>query len=347
MSTTGDSLQLVDHRINKSEIGPKRRNPILTIGMAVYEGFGDLALTISNLILNHRDAMHDIDILVVDNCPKSKDGEDTRNLLTNEVPHGHYCAFGPYCGTYVKEQVVRAAQTEYVMVMDPHVTLASGSLKKLVSFLRQTGDSNDLFHGPLLSIGGGTHATHMNPAFSNTNFGRWGTYQPAKHPGMLNPDIYEVPLHGMGLFLVRRDAWLGFHPAMHHFGSEEGYLHEKYRLHGRKVWSLPFLGWYHVFRNKSRKILYKMPTEHKYRNMLIGWREVSLPMDYVESCWKHVLKDEVRKPIMDNVDSLNIVPIPRSPDKLPFLGYPLRIYDEPFRDNESYADYEIPLFYPR
>lgn len=162
---------------------------------------------------------------------------------------------------------------------------------------------------------------------------------------MQNPDMYKVPMHGMGVFLTRRDAWPGFHQSMHQFGSEEGYIHEKFRLLGRDCWSLPFLKWWHLFRDKSRNITYPIRAEHKYRNLLIAWSEVSLPLEFADNCWKRHLPEETRKHIRQQVESLQIRPLPRDPKVPPFLGYPLRILDEPYKQSEYYTEFEKPEFY--
>ncbi|OYW72180.1 MAG: hypothetical protein B7Z37_25625, partial [Verrucomicrobia bacterium 12-59-8] len=143
------------------------------------------------------------------------------------------------------------------------------------------------------------------------------------------------------------DTWLGFHPAMHHFGSEEGYIHEKYRLHGRTCWNLPFLKWWHLFLDKSREIRYTMPFEHKYRNMLIGWTECSLPLDWVEQAFKPAIADDKRALIRQNVDTLGIRPLPRPEGQLPFLGYPLRLLDDPYKESEYFTEFEVPRFIKR
>ena len=164
---------------------------------------------------------------------------------------------------------------------------------------------------------------------------------------MLSPDMYEVPLHGMGLFLTRRDTWPGFHQAMHQFAGEEGYIHEKFRLLGRKTWSLPFLGWWHLFLNKTTRVSYSLTNEHKYRNMLIGWREVALPTDFVEKAWMHTLSSELRAAIRSQVDTLDIRPLARKSSVAPFLGYPMRLLDPQHGDSEDYRKYEVPRFVGR
>ncbi|OYW72181.1 MAG: hypothetical protein B7Z37_25630, partial [Verrucomicrobia bacterium 12-59-8] len=173
------------------ELPGDHRRPILTIGMPVYDSYPQLALTLMAILQGHPEILPDVEFVVLDNNPKSGHGHDTREFVTKKLPHGHYVAIGPYSGTYVKDLVVRAAQTEYVLVMDSHITLPAGSLMKLINFLKRSHPTNDLFQGPIVEPNGTTFATHMNPGIGSYNFGRWGTY---RGPAMKKPDIYQVPL---------------------------------------------------------------------------------------------------------------------------------------------------------
>lgn len=321
-----------------------KRPPILTIGMPVYNDYAGVAFTITSLLLHHPEVLPDVEFLVVDNNPDCPEGRDVAHMLKHNVPNSHYVAFKPYSGTLVKNQVVAAAQTEYVLCCDSHVMFKPGSIAKLIKFLKATGSCNDLFQGPLIDAKGSIHATHMLPAFRSTNFGIWGTY---RTPEMDNPDMYELPLQGCGIFCCRRDSWLGFHPAMHQFGSEEGYIHEKYRISGRKAYSLPFLQWWHLFRNESRNIHYTMRTEHKYRNMLIAWTEIDLPLNLVEDFFAPHLLESIRAPIRQSVAELGIQVMPRPQDVPAFLGYPIRHLTQGNNTGEDYREFERPKFVER
>jgi hypothetical protein len=181
-------------------------------------------------------------------------------------------------------------------------------------------------------------ATHMNPMFGN-NFGRWGQIRDAEKRTVDPSDYYEIPMHGMACFFCRRDAWVGFNPAMHHFGSEEGYVHEKYRLLGRKVWSMPFLKWWHNFSN-ARDLSFSICWEHKYRNACIAWTEIGQPLDILDEAYAKALTNEVRSAIRNQVASLQIRPIPHPVGYVPFMGYPVRVFQENRPDLEDYRSFE-------
>lgn len=336
--------QHIDNRTG-SAIGNSQRPRLLTIGMANHADYPGFAFTMINLMHDHPEVAQDVEFLVLDNAPDTGDGKDVKRLM-DKVPNGHYCSMVPYKGTMgAKEAVIRASQTEYVMVIDSHIHIPAGAIAKTVRFLKSVGLTNDLFHGPMLNESGEIYATHMNPAFSGGNFGRWGTFRDNGVP-IDNCDYYQVPAHGMGLFMTRRDTWPGFNPAMHQFGSEEGYIHEKFRLLGRKCWSLPFLKWWHLFKNDSVSLTYPISAEHKYRNQLIAFTEISLDLDLVHKHWEgRIGNEKVKQHIRDNVASLGIKPLPRDPGVPAFLGYPIRFLDPPHSESESYTAFERPMFY--
>lgn len=91
----------------------------------------------------------------------------------------------------------------------------------------------------------------------------------------------EIELHGLGLFGCRTDAWPGFNPRFCGFGGEEGYLHEKFRRRGDRTLCLPFLRWWHLFRDSSTPPPYSLPNSLRIRNYLIGFSEVEKPWDEI------------------------------------------------------------------
>src|SRR5690606_22654959 len=84
-------------------------------------------------------------------------------------------------------------------------------------------------------------------------FGKIGIAQGAGEPAFIDRPPFEIPYGGLGLFMCRRDAWLGFHEKFRGFGVE-GYLQAKWRAAGRKCWCLPFVHWVHCFQPKGKAI---------------------------------------------------------------------------------------------
>jgi len=255
---------------------------LLTIGMAVYSDFNGLWATLEGIRVSNPDLKSKIEFIVVDNDPLTTDGERTRNYIQNEFNDSHgwkgsYVSVLPRKSTSLRNLIFHAADTPYVLCLDSHVFLTENALVKTIKFIEAGLAGSDLFHGPLYSGNGFIVATHMNPAFRGGNFGTWGILRGQDGSDAFDPNgqPMEIPAHGMGLFLCERDSWLGFHHAFRHFGGEEGYIQEKYRQAGRKVYLLPFLGWVHRFGHS--KVNYTNTNIDKLRNHLIGFREIGLP----------------------------------------------------------------------
>ena len=79
---------------------------------------------------------------------------------------------------------------------------------------------------------------------------------------------FEIPMQGLGLFFVRKAAWLKFNKHARGFGGEEGYIHEKYRKNGHKTLCLPFLKWLHRF-GRPDGVKYPLTLNNKLRNYIL------------------------------------------------------------------------------
>ena len=112
---------------------------------------------------------------------------------------------------------------------------------------------------------------------------------------------FEIPGQGLGLFMSRKDAWLGFNPHARGFGGEEMYIHEKYRQNGRKTMCLPWLKWGHRF-GRPDGVPYPLTRWNKVRNYVLEFKELGLDMTPIkehfvdsglfgEDGWKHLLKN--------------------------------------------------------
>jgi glycosyltransferase involved in cell wall biosynthesis len=91
---------------------------------------------------------------------------------------------------------------------------------------------------------------------------------------------FEIFSQGLGMFLVRRESWLGFNPHTVGFGGEEGYIHEKYRKAGRKAICLPFLRWLHRF-HRPDGVTYPLTVFNKVRNYVLEFMEIGKPLDEI------------------------------------------------------------------
>lgn len=118
----------------------------------------------------------------------------------------------------------------------------------------------------------------------------------------VDSEPFEIPAQGLGLFTCRRDAWLGFNPHFRAFGGEEGYIHEKFRQHGRKTMCLPFLVWNHRFA-RPNGVKYTLTQEDKIRNYVLGHMELGKDLSEIEhhfrsqgmrpGVWERIVADPI------------------------------------------------------
>ena len=113
-------------------------------------------------------------------------------------------------------------------------------------------------------------------------------------PAGVNPEdpIFEIPAQGLGLFISAKDSWLGFNPYHKHFGGEECYIHEKYRMAGRKTYCIPFMGWRHRF-GRPEGPRYPISREGKMRNYVLEFQELGLDLEPIR---KHFIDEVKLKP---------------------------------------------------
>lgn len=251
--------------------------PTLTVGMACHNDIEGVYFSVQALRMYHSDVVPELEIVVVDNDPDGAQGRQTRDFLAAWVREARYVPHREVVGTAAsKNRVFAEARGEFVLVIDCHVMLAPGSLRRLIDFYRARPETTDLLQGPLWMDDLHGLATHLDPVWRGEMYGIWGADESLVRD---IPDLEprEIGMHGMGVFSSRRDAWLGFNPRMAGFGGEEGYIHQKYRNSGRKTLLLPFLKWVHRF-CRANPVPYPCTRYHKIRNYLIGWEEVNLPL---------------------------------------------------------------------
>jgi hypothetical protein len=95
---------------------------------------------------------------------------------------------------------------------------------------------------------------------------------------------FEIPMMGLGLWMMRCAAWPGFNPLFRGFGGEEGYIHEVVRRNGGKALCLPALKWRHKFRDTSGwhnnpPPPYPLNAGDHTHNLLVGHRELGINAD--------------------------------------------------------------------
>jgi glycosyltransferase involved in cell wall biosynthesis len=207
-----------------------------------------------------------VEILVVDN----KGDNNLRDWIKYWLDGVRYERYTISCGTtQPRQHVFDAAKGDYVMCIDSHVLLGRNVVSDMIRWIDNNPKCDDLLHGPMMYDNGKTYVTRMDPAWRDSMFGTWEDPPRTELPD----EPFEIPMMGLGLFCARRESWLGFNPAFRGFGGEEGYIHQKYRNHGRRVMCLPFLKWYHFFGLGTG---YQVSLVDRVRNYMIGFWEVGL-----------------------------------------------------------------------
>ncbi len=250
----------------------------LTIGMAVYKNFEQVWFTLQALRMYQNIA--DIELIVIDNFGDDSLRDFIRDWMTNGIMPVRYVRYTVVQGpANAKNRIFVESTGEWVLVIDSHVMLAPGAVQKLKNWIDRNPHCRDLLHGPLLYDDLHTTADAMNNEWRG---GMWGTWRNAVVDTAAEP--YSIPMHGMGLFACRRDAWLGFNPDFRGFGGEEGYIHTKFRQAGRDILLLPFLRWCHYFQTRNGIVSapYIPMLADKIRNYKIGFQELGLDTSNLE-----------------------------------------------------------------
>lgn len=264
----------------------------LTIGMATY----DDALTIPTvqaLAMYH--PLRDAEIIIVDNNPDSKYGKDNaafaRSCATRKYGPVRYIAMPELGGTtQPRQRIFNEARGEIVLVMDPHVYLAPGAVQKLMEYYDAHPDCMDLLSGPLVY----DSLENIETNFSDTwGSGMWGKWEHDPRGDNPNDEPFEIWAMGLGVFSCRRSAWPGFNPHFRGFGGEEGYIHHKFRALGRQTLCLPFLRWWHKFRNPSEPLPYLNTFADRVRNYILGFQELGLPIEPIR---EHFVENKLIQP---------------------------------------------------
>lgn len=151
-----------------------------------------------------------------------------------------------------------------------------GAVQAALDYCEAHPDSKDLVQGPLVLDDGKGLWTHWGQPKPP---GLWGTWQ--TDPRGKGSEPFEIPMMGLGLWMMRKDAWPGFNPLFNGFGGEEGYTHEVVRQRGGKCYCLPALRWRHKFRDVSGwhnnpAPPYPLRLEDHVWNLLVGHRELGI-----------------------------------------------------------------------
>lgn len=325
----------------------------LTIGMAVCEDYDGWYFSTQDIRLQHPEVADRLSFLVVDNRPDGAEGTAIRQKIrgvdgegniretdgTGWIPRARYIAMPEIQGTSaVRDRIFKEATTDAVLVIDAHVLLEKGSLARLLRWFDDNPDSPDLIHGPMLDdFLPHVHATHMVPEWgSDLMFGRWAVDSDLTR---IDAPVKEIPMHGLGLFACRRDAWPGFPPHLKGFGGEEGNIHEAFRQRGGRVLCHPGVRWLHRFdrprfADRPASAPYDCLLQDKLWNYLVWARWLDRPHDVIVDQFHSKLSQRAVGKIVQAVGELDVgrlqPPARRSadtPDSAPCIHRGEYLYD--------------------
>lgn len=263
---------------------PFDQQKLLTIGMATYDDFDGVFFTTQAIIRYHPEILPYTEIIVVDNNPDGPCGKDTREYVSQTIK-STYISFSEYNSTCVRNLVFEHANTPFVLCTDSHVLFESGSLAKLLMYYQCNENTMDLIQGPLITDGkDSSYWTHFEPVWRSGMYGTWGIDKRGENR---DGPAFDIPMQGLGVFTCRKDAWLGFNKNFRGFGGEEGYIHEKFRKHGRRTLCLPSLRWVHRFRRPLGP-RYSVKWEDRIQNYYIGRLELGMKVNDITS---HFMRD--------------------------------------------------------
>lgn len=153
--------------------------PLITVAMATYDDFDGVYFSVQALRM-YQD-VQDVEIVVLDNNPTGLQGQDVAKYIESLKAHCpiSYHPFTENTGTtQTRERLFTLAQGELVVVMDSHVLLQDGAIKKLKAFWASAdeGMKKNLFTGPLLYDNLGQTSSHFEcDEFRQQMLGTWAT----------------------------------------------------------------------------------------------------------------------------------------------------------------------------
>lgn len=242
---------------------------LLTIGMATHDDFDGVFFSIQALKIYQLDGiLDDVEIIVIDNNPESKHGQEVKNF-TSGWAKVKYIPYTEKKSTSVRNEIFKNASGKYTVSMDSHVMFEPNGIKNLLEYYKQNPDTKNLIQGPLWYDDLKNVSTHFSPVWRDMMYGIWETNKEAFEIGQ----PFEIPMMGLGMFSCKTSEWLGFNENFKGFGAEEGYIHEKFRRAGGKCICLPNLKWNHRF-GRPNGITYPNTIEDRIWNYFVGWLEI-------------------------------------------------------------------------
>lgn len=271
----------------------------LTIGMATFDDFDGVFFTTQSIRMANQDRLDQIEFVIIDNNSESTEGRATKDHA-NKIGAKYFPEM-KWRSTATRDLVFQRAESEWVLCLDPHVLIEPQTIGRILKYADDNPTTNDLFGGVMVYDSlKGNGCTNMKPEWRSQMFGTW---EHSPRGSNRNCDPFEIPLHGLGLFMQRKKAWQGFNPLFLGFGGEEGYIHEKTRRAGARNICLPWLRWNHRF-TRPRGVVYSLKIEERVSNYFIGWKENQQDVQGIHEHFSGTNKGLDLKAIESEVDEL-------------------------------------------
>lgn len=146
--------------------------------MAHYMDFDGVYFTLQSLRMHHREAMSQVELIVVDNSPHHQNSEHLKQFMDSCRPFTAGSRYVPMPDgkgtTQPRERVFAEATGKAVMCVDCHVLFEPGSVQRLLDYYDANPDTKNLFSGPLVMDSLASVSTHFNNVWRGEMWGIWG-----------------------------------------------------------------------------------------------------------------------------------------------------------------------------
>lgn len=157
----------------------------LSIGIAHHNDFDGAYFTIQDirkeLVFNgRRDLLSKIEFVIIENDKTSKHAEELKDFCAINLSLDkslNYNIVSVNGTASVKDEIIRNATGDFVLVLDCHVLLCPtlNVIERLFDFMEKNPDSDDLYNGPLVHDNMRGLSTHYKNIWRDSNWGVWST----------------------------------------------------------------------------------------------------------------------------------------------------------------------------